>query len=169
MIPASFQAGMNWPGFPAPVVTTCTPSSRITWAMPAAQGFISIRFTPKGLSVSSRARRISLRTRSASQAPVAIMPRAPALEQAAANSPVATLAMPPWIMGNSVPRISFNFFTVCLSPHANSIRHPPQVRPPPKPTARIRLPGPIFPCSRSSLRTRGMLAAEVLPYSAMFL
>ena len=52
----------------------------------------------------------SCRTRSASQAPVAIMPRAPALEQAAANSPVAIFAMPPWMMGNSVPRISFSFF-----------------------------------------------------------
>ena len=37
---------MNWPGFPAPVVTICTPSSRITWAMPAAQGFISRKIGP---------------------------------------------------------------------------------------------------------------------------
>ena len=115
MIPASFQAGMYRPGFPAPVVTTETPSSKMTRAMSSAQGFMSIRFTPKGFSVSARARRISLRTRSASQAPVAIIPKAPALEQAAANSPVAMFAMPPWIMGNSVPSSSFNFFTLVLS------------------------------------------------------
>ena len=56
---------------------------------------MSMRLTPKGLSVSSLARRISWRSLSPSQPPVAIMPRAPALEQAAANSPVAMLAMPP--------------------------------------------------------------------------
>ena len=56
-------------------------------------------------------------------------------------------------------------FTLSSVFHANSIRHPPQVSPPPKPTSSTRLPGPTFPCSRSSLRTRGMLAAEVLPYS----
>ena len=38
---------------------------------------------------------VSCRRRSPSQPPVAIMPSAPALEQAAANSPVAMLAMPP--------------------------------------------------------------------------
>ena len=83
--------------------------------------------------------------------------------QAAANWPVAMLAMPPWIKGNSVPRISFSFF-ICL-PHANSMSAPPQVRPPPKPTTSVREPGPTLPWSCSSLRTRGMLAAEVLPYS----
>ena len=31
--------------------------------------------------------------------PEPIRPRAPALEQAAANSPVAMFAMPPWMMG----------------------------------------------------------------------
>ena len=53
--------------------------------------------------------------------------------------------------------------------HANSTRAPPQVRPPPKPTTRTREPGPTFPRSWSSLMTRGMLAAEVLPYFWMFL
>ena len=52
---------------------------------------------------------------------------------------------------------------------ANSTRAPPQVRPPPKPTTRTREPGPTFPRSWSSLMTRGMLAAEVLPYFWMFL
>ena len=95
LMPWSFQAGTYLPGLPAPVVTTWTPSSMMTRAISSAQGFISIRFTPKGLSVSSLARRISWRRRWPSQAPVAIMPSAPALEQAAANSPVAMLAMPP--------------------------------------------------------------------------
>ena len=94
--PASFQAGMYLPGFPAPVVTTCTFSSTMILAMSSAQGFISIRLTPKGLSVRSRQMRICFRSSSGSSIPpVAMTPSAPALEQAAANSPVAMLAMPP--------------------------------------------------------------------------
>ena len=42
--------------------------------------------------------------------PAPMMPSAPALEQAAANSPVAMLAMPPWMMGYRVPKISFKSF-----------------------------------------------------------
>ena len=40
---------------------------------------------------------------------------------------------------------------------------PPQVRPPPKAVSSRRLPGPTRPCSTSSLRTSGTLAAAVLP------
>ena len=46
---------------------------------------------------------------------------------------------------------------------------PPQVRPPPNPVTSTRLPLETLPCSSSSLKTRGMEAAEVLPYSARFL
>ena len=94
--PASFQAGMYLPGLPAPVVTTWTPSSMMIFAISSAQGFMSIRFTPKGLPVKLLQMRICSRSKSAfSMPPVAMTPRAPALEQAAANSPVAILAMPP--------------------------------------------------------------------------
>ena len=58
LTPASFQAGTNCPGTPAPVVTTCTPSSITTFAISGATGFISMMFTPKGLLVSSLHRRI---------------------------------------------------------------------------------------------------------------
>ena len=50
LIPASFQAAMYLPGFPAPVVTTGTPSSITSLASSSALGLISIMFTPKGLS-----------------------------------------------------------------------------------------------------------------------
>ena len=40
---------------------------------------------------------------------------------------------------------------------------PPHVRPPPKAVSSRRLPGPTRPCSTSSLRTSGTLAAAVLP------
>ena len=61
MIPASFQAGTYLPGLPAPVVTTCTPSSATTLARASMWGFISIRLTPKGLPVFALAARISAR------------------------------------------------------------------------------------------------------------
>ena len=52
--------------------------------------------TPKGWSVNALQRRMFSRRVSASRIPPAPMrPRAPALEQAAANSPVAMLAIPP--------------------------------------------------------------------------
>ena len=115
---------MYLPELPAPVVTTWTPSSTMIRAISSAQGFISIRLTPKGLSVRLLQMRISFRSMSASfMWPVAMTPRAPALEQAAANSPVAMLAMPPWMMGNSVPRISFSFFIVDLT-QIRSARRP---------------------------------------------
>ena len=109
LMPASFQAGTYLPGLPAPVVTTLTPSSTTTLASSSMWGFISIRLTPKGLSVAALAMRISLRRVSASMPPEPIRPSAPALETAAANAPVAMLAMPPWMIGNSVPRSSLIF------------------------------------------------------------
>ena len=114
-MPASFQAGTYLPGLPAPVVTTCTPSSATTFANSSMWGFMSIRLTPKGLSVAVLAARISARRASASSPPPATRPRAPALDTAAAKAPVAMLAMPPWMMGNSVPSSSFNFITFSLS------------------------------------------------------
>ena len=95
MMPASFQAGMYLPGLPAPVVTTFTPSSMTTLAISSTEGFISIRLTPKGLSVRALQRRMFSRRLSAFMPPEPMRPRAPALDTAAANSPVAMLAMPP--------------------------------------------------------------------------
>ena len=95
-MPAFFQAATYFPGFPAPVVTTGTCSSIRIRAMSSAQGFISIRFTPKGLSVRALQIRISSRSSSGVRMPpVPITPSAPALEAAAAKAPVAMLAMPP--------------------------------------------------------------------------
>ena len=60
--PASFHIGISLPGFPAPVVTTGTPSSTTTCATSGAFGFISITFTPNGRSVSFFASLICSRT-----------------------------------------------------------------------------------------------------------
>ena len=173
LMPASFQAGIYWLGTPAPVVTTWTPSSTTTLAISAAAGFISMMFTPKGLLVRALHRRMCSRRVSAFMPPAPIRPRAPALDTAAANSPVAMLAMPPWIRGNSVPSSSFSFIICVSSPSAPSRRTdlscyqvnsaPAQVRPPPKPTVSTRMPGFNSPFSTSSSRAMGMLAAEVLP------
>ena len=56
LIPASSHAGMYFPGRPAPVVTTGTRSSATSLATDSTCGLISMMFTPKGLSVSSRQR-----------------------------------------------------------------------------------------------------------------
>ena len=130
-------------------------------------------FTPKGLSVRVRHLRIFSRKVSALMPPAPMRPMAPALETAAANSPVAMLAMPPWMMGNSVPRISFNFMVLPVltllmaddtgPPCYHSSRAPPQVRLAPKPTHRTFWPFSSSPCSPISSRAMGMLAAEVLP------
>ena len=60
--PAPFHSSMYFDGLPAPVVTTATRSSAITAATSSAKGLSSMTLTPKGRSVSSRARRIWLRT-----------------------------------------------------------------------------------------------------------
>ena len=109
-MPAAFHMGTYLPGLPAPVVTTCTPSSTTILANSSACGCISMMFTPKGLVVNCLQRRMFSRRVSAFMPPAPMMPSAPALEQAAANSPVAMLAMPPWMMGYRVPKISFKSF-----------------------------------------------------------
>ena len=95
VMPAAFHIGTYLPGLPAPVVTTDTPSSTTICAKTSACGCMSMMFTPKGLSVNCLQRRMFWRRVSASMPPAPMMPSAPALEQAAANSPVAMLAMPP--------------------------------------------------------------------------
>ncbi len=109
LLPASFQAGMYWPGLPAPVVMTAICSWASSAAMFSRSGFISMTLTPKGRSVRLRQISISLFSRWASQPPEPMTPSAPALETAAANAPVAILAIPPWMMGNSTPKNSFSF------------------------------------------------------------
>ena len=52
--------------------------------------------------------------------PEATMPSAPALEHAAANAPVAILAIPPCIRGNSVPKSSLSFMSVLSMPRAGT-------------------------------------------------
>ena len=58
---------MYFPGLPAPVVTTGTPSSMMIRAISSQQGFISIKLTPKGLLVFSRQIRICVRSCSESR------------------------------------------------------------------------------------------------------
>ena len=62
LMPASIHSGMYLPGRPAPVVTTGTFSSATSFATASTWGLISMIFTPKGLPVSSRHRRICSRT-----------------------------------------------------------------------------------------------------------
>ena len=83
--PAAFQSAMYFSGLPAPVVTTLMSSSRITFAILSASGFISMMFTPNGLSVSFFVSRICSLTHSAGAPPAAISPRPPALDTAAAR------------------------------------------------------------------------------------
>jgi hypothetical protein len=66
-----------------------------------------VRLTPKGLSVISRQRAISLASSSGvfCVRPV-MMPRPPALDTAAASSAKPTKCMPPCTMGCSMPSIS---------------------------------------------------------------
>ena len=104
--PAAFQSAMYLPGFPAPVVTAFTPSWATTRAMASASGFISMMFTPKGLSVMALHCRICSRTNCAGAAPAPMMPKPPASDTAAARRHSAIHAMPPWIRGYSVPRSS---------------------------------------------------------------
>ena len=83
------------PGLPAPVVTTETLSSAAILASSSAWGCMSMMFTPKGLSVRERHLRMCSRNYSGLMPPAPMRPSAPALETAAANAPVAILAMPP--------------------------------------------------------------------------
>ena len=95
LIPASFKASIYLPGLPAPVATTAGFSSMTTCITSSANGDISITFTPKGLSVSSRHFLICALTTSAGAPPAAINPKPPPFDTAAASSAVATHAIPP--------------------------------------------------------------------------
>ena len=103
--PCSFHKGMNCAGLPAPVVTILTPSSTIISAICGASGFISIRFTPNGLSVKVLHFLIFSLSISVFIPPAPISPNPPALLTAAANSPVAIFAIPPCINGYLIPSI----------------------------------------------------------------
>ena len=83
--PASLNSFINLAGLPAPVVTMPTPSSSTTFATSGALGFISMMFTPTGLSVSSLAFLISLLTTSAGALAAAMIPSPPAADTAAAR------------------------------------------------------------------------------------
>ena len=72
-------------------------------------GAISIKLTPKGLSVNCLHARISLRVHSASRPPKAITPVAPALATAATSVDSDTQAIAPWIIGYSIFNSLVNF------------------------------------------------------------
>ena len=92
--PCAFHISIYFPGLPAPVVTTLTPSSHTILAISSACTSISIIFTPKGLSVSFLAFLISSLTQSVGAVPV-IIPRPPASLTAAAKDASAIQAIPP--------------------------------------------------------------------------
>ena len=94
-IPAAFHASIYFPGFPAPVVITLTPSSITIFASSSAFSDKSIMFTPKGLSVISFVFLISFLICSARAFAPAIIPRPPALDTAAANELSDTHAIAP--------------------------------------------------------------------------
>ena len=94
-IPLAFQSLMYFLGIPAPVVTIFTSSSRTIAASSSIWGCISIRFTPNFSLVSSLHLLIFSRSISGFIPPEPISPSPPALDTAAANSPVATFAIPP--------------------------------------------------------------------------
>jgi hypothetical protein len=72
---------------PAVSATSATPSASATSSSGVRSRRLIGRFTPKGLSVSARQRRISARNRSGFSSPtVPICPSPPALETAAASS-----------------------------------------------------------------------------------
>src|SRR5690606_1689987 len=104
--PASFNDGTYFPGLPAPVVTTGTFSSMTTRITSAAKGDSRYTLIPNGLEVSALTLCISFLTLSGSASPAAITPKAPASLTAAASSAVATKAIPPCIMGYSIPNKS---------------------------------------------------------------
>ena len=85
------------------VVTTFTFSSAITFAISGALGFMSMRFTPNGLSVASLHFLIWSRSQFSSAPPTPMMPRPPASETAAAMCQSATQAIPPWKIGYLIP------------------------------------------------------------------
>ena len=109
LIPASWNGLIYGVGLPAPSVTNAGFSAMITSTNSSLFGAISIKFTPKGLSVSSLHARISLRVHSASRPPKAITPVAPALATAATNVASETHAIAPWMIGYSIFSNSVSF------------------------------------------------------------
>ena len=99
VIPASWKRSMYLLGFPAPVVTTLTPSSMTRSTISSTKGDKSMILTPKGLSVNDLILSIFALTTSFGAFPPPIMPSPPALETAPAKSPSATQAIPPWKIG----------------------------------------------------------------------
>ena len=95
VIPASWKRSMYLLGFPAPVVTTLTPSSITRSTISSTKGDKSIMLTPKGLSVNDLILSIFALTTSLGAFPPPIIPSPPALETAPAKSPSATQAIPP--------------------------------------------------------------------------
>ncbi|MPN61743.1 hypothetical protein SDC9_209485 [bioreactor metagenome] len=86
---------MYFPGLPAPVVTTLTPSSQTSFAISSALSLKSIIFTPKGLSVKAFVFLISSFTYSTGAFAAAIIPSPPAFETLAASELSAIQAIPP--------------------------------------------------------------------------
>ena len=111
LTPCCFSSGIHCSGLRPAVSTIRTPPSTVAWISSAYGGFENVgrnvRFTPIGLSVSSRARRISAASFSCVPCvrPV-MMPRPPAFETAAASSARPTKCMPPWMIGCSMPNSS---------------------------------------------------------------
>src|SRR5688572_12363134 len=83
-----------------------------------------VRFTPNGLSVSSRQRAISLAKSAGVGWVSAVMnPNAPALATAATSSARPTHCMPPCTTGCSIPNVSVNFVVrVIRSPRGHPDR-----------------------------------------------
>ncbi len=97
---------MYMPGFPAPVVTTGMSLLITTSTSSLICGDRSIRFTPKGLVVSSFAFLISFLNISGLIKAEPIIPRPPAFDTAAASSAVETHAIPPCKSGYLIFRSS---------------------------------------------------------------
>ena len=95
VIPAAWRRSIYFPGFPAPVVTTFTPSSMTKSTMSSAKGDKSMILTPKGLSVIDLTLSMLALTTSLGAFPPPMIPRPPALDTAPAKSPSATQAIPP--------------------------------------------------------------------------
>ena len=95
LTPALCILSIQGTGFPAPVVTKETFSSQTASAISSTFGAISIRFTPKGLSVRLFAFLISSITHSVVRPPLPIIPAPPAFETAAASVPSLLHAIPP--------------------------------------------------------------------------
>ena len=93
--PAFLSCSIYFAGFPAPVVTTAIFSSQTTSTASSIYGLMSIRFTPKGLSVSSFAFLICSLSCSPLEFIAAMIPSPPAFDTAAARFASAIQAIPP--------------------------------------------------------------------------